>query len=119
MRTREVLLQRLDGRREEILAAAMDDPVVELDARLAGLVPVRQPEGARRVVGEALAYDGVEARAVLADVLGLLVGEVVVAGPAWRSLGDAFTVWDLREGGSYGWSRNCNRCGCHSGSTRR
>jgi len=119
MRTREVLLQRLDGRREEILAAAMDDPVVELDARLAGLVPVRQSEGARRVVGEALAYDGVEARAVLADVLGLLVGEVVVAGPAWRSLGDAFTVWDLREGGSYGWSRNCSPCGCRSGSTRR
>lgn len=76
----------------------MDNPLIELNPLLARLFSVRQSEGARRVVRKALAYDGVDPWAMLADVLSLLVREVVVTGPTWNSLVNDLEIQKIDTG---------------------
>lgn len=78
---REIRLHSLNGGTEEVLATLVNHPAVQCQAVRALVLVVGEANGARRVVGQSLAYDGVHSRALVTDKLVLAVREVVVACP--------------------------------------
>jgi hypothetical protein len=84
-RTRKFFLQRRDRRREEVFTTFLNDPAVQRHAGLSGILAIRKTDRARRVMLKSLTNNSINARTVTANEIGLAVGEVVIARPAWKS----------------------------------
>jgi hypothetical protein len=88
----EVVPHSINGRTEEVLAALVNNPTLQIYVILCRILAIREADGIRRVMLESLSYDSINTRAALADELVLAARKVMVARPACDDVRSRFEI---------------------------